>query len=326
MRMMTMWKMQNVIAMSLLTIALCCSAKVFAATKYPKVVLPDSVEQQNIKIWSDGRALDGFLFRPKNLKANDKVPGIVTSHGWGGTKETAARYGAMFAEQGFVVVTFSHSAWGQSSGYLIPVQEAENGALRDVSVVKKVVDPIDWMYNIKAAVDYLAGEPNVDANNIGAWGTSFGAGVSLAATAKDPRIKALVTQVGAFPTLVGPPKALAQKRAIDIARGRIAPVPDDLDGFPGLEGAPNLARFLGYNPIADVASIKVPTLLMAAEKENLFKNEEHSKRVYNMLKEAGEVDTRFYLIDDIDHYGIYFGGYKQSSQLALDWFVKYLKS
>ena len=54
-----------------------------AAPKYPEAVIPDTVERSTVTIWSDGRALDGDIYRPKNVAADQKLPAIITSHGWG---------------------------------------------------------------------------------------------------------------------------------------------------------------------------------------------------------------------------------------------------
>ncbi|WP_103654417.1 alpha/beta hydrolase [Agarilytica rhodophyticola] len=314
----------------LVFIAAFISATVYAAVEYPKAVVPESVEKHKITIWSDGRGLDGDIYRPKNLAKDEKVPAIVTSHGWGGNKETAARYAIKFAQEGFIVLTFTHNTWGNSAGNII-VKDVnlaldKNGDTKaNVHLIRNVVDPVDWVNNIRSAIDYLAGEPNVDIQRIGAWGTSFGGGVTLAAVAGDSRIAALVTQVGAFPELAGANLAHAQKRAIDIARGNLPAIPENLDAFPGLNGAPNLARFLFYKPLKSSDDLTIPTLLIAAEKEQFFKNEEHSHKVYNKLHQRANMVTKYHVIKNIDHYGIYFDGYKEGSSLAVEWFNKYLQ-
>ncbi|WP_423894636.1 alpha/beta hydrolase [Candidatus Pelagadaptatus aseana] len=308
-------------------IILAVTAVVQAAPKYPEVVLPESVERKVITIWSDGRALDGDIFRPKNLQ-NQKVPAIVTSHGWGGDKNTAARYAAKFAEAGFIALTFTHSSWGESGGNLLlngkPELDDQGNATVSIHVVRDLVDPIDWVQNVRSAVDYLEGEPNVDSARIGAWGTSFGGGIMVANAVRDERIAALVTQVGAFPTMAGPKLAYAKKRAIDIARGNLSPIPEGIDGIPGLQGTPHLARFIQYQPLADVASVSVPTLLIAAGDEQLFNNEEHSKKAYDIIHNKASVATEYHVIPGINHYGIYFGGYAKGSDLALKWFQQKL--
>ena len=42
--------------------------------------------------------------------------------------------------------------------------------------IREVVDPDDQQQDIDAAVSYVYGEPMVDKDRIGIWGTSFGGG------------------------------------------------------------------------------------------------------------------------------------------------------
>lgn len=305
------------------------SASATSAPKYPEAVIPDAVEVREVTIWSDGRALDGDLYRPRNLKETDKVPAIVTSHGWGGDKKTAARYAAKFADAGFITLTFTHSSWGNSQGNaLIKKPTAVDMASldkADIHIVRKLIDPIDWVQNFRSAVDYLEGEPNVDVARIGGWGTSFGSGVAAASAANDDRVKSLVLQVAALPTLSAPQRQHAKNRAIAIARGEIMAIPENADAFPGLEGTPHFARFLQYAPMAAMEVLQTPTLFVSAGAEDLFKNEEHSEKAFEILKAKGNVKTAFHLIPEINHYGIYFKGYERGSTLALSWFEDTLK-
>lgn len=314
--------MNKIVKISLLLGATLISTFAFGAVNFPKLELPDSVSKQNITIWSDGRALDGDIYRPKQLSAEQIVPAIVTSHGWGGTKETAARYAAKFADAGYIVVTFTHSSWGESDGNRY---KTISNSTESIHTVRHVIDPIDWIQNVRSAVDYLEGEPNVDTNRIGAWGTSFGGGIVVANASQDERIKSIVTQVAAFPSADEKTQAHARQRAIDIARGKIAPIPEKIDVFPGLDGSPNLARFLQYKPLDAVNKIQVPILLIVAENENYFRNEDNSGKAYEALTSNGLTKVEYRTIDNIDHYGIYFDGYKPSSKMALDWFDNNLK-
>lgn len=302
---------------------------VHAAPKYPTAEIPDSVVVSDITIWSDGRALDGSIFRPKNLLETDRVPAIVTSHGWGGGKETAARYAVSFANAGFIVVTFTHNSWGKSQGNVIlnAGLKLQQGDLNpgDVHIARNIIDPIDWIHNLRAAIDYIVGEPNVDKSKIGAWGTSFGGGIAIVAAATDDRVKSLVTQVTALPELNQEQLKLAKLQATFIARGIVAPIPEGTGQMPGLDGTPNWSRFLQYNPIEALKHVNVPTLLIAAENESMFKNEEHSGRAHAELSSRSSLMTDYQIIKNIDHYGIYFAGFEQGRDLALNWFDKTLK-
>lgn len=298
--------------------------------EYPRLVMPHTVERTSVKIWSGGVALDADIYRPKDLGGDRRAPAIVLSHGWGGSKSTGERYAAKFAEAGMVSLCFTYSGWSASgshvllAGDLAELDEKNEGVAK-VRVIREVVDPVEWLQNFRSAVDYIEGEPNVDTDRIGAWGTSFGGGIALHNAANDDRIKVLAVQVPSLASVLKGPLAVhAGQRAIDIARGTIAPVPQGIDAYPGLAGTPHLARFLQYNAIEEVSKLKVPTLMLDAGSEELFDIRENGGRAFEMLKSQGNAPVHYKVIDGIDHYGIYFDGYAEGSEAALDWFSRYL--
>lgn len=65
-----------------------------AEIEYPVLVMPETVERTTVKIWSNGVALDAYLYRPKGLAEEQRLPAVVLSHGWGGSKSTGERYAA----------------------------------------------------------------------------------------------------------------------------------------------------------------------------------------------------------------------------------------
>lgn len=295
---------------------------------YPELVMPDNVQRNSVTIWSRGIALDGDIYRPKGLNPDDKVPAIILSHGIGGDKLTAERYAALFASTGKICLTFTHASWEGSRGQLIPVEElptAEHGSEFSVLVkeVRNLLDPLEWVDSYRSALDYIEGEPNVDTDRIGAWGTSFGGGTAFYTTAIDDRIKALAIQVPAVFNPPAPMAGLGRQRAIQIARGEFGPVPQDTDMLPGLKGTPHFARMAQYR-VGDMAErVSVPTLILDAENEEMFDISTSGGLVAQKLKERG-IETYYEVLPDIDHYGIYFGGYERGSQLANDWFAKFL--
>ena len=65
------------------------------------------VDQKIITFWSDGSRLQGTVFKPKDLALEEKLPGILLIHGWGGHRGNLNKnYAPYFAELGFVVMTF----------------------------------------------------------------------------------------------------------------------------------------------------------------------------------------------------------------------------
>ncbi|MDM0002666.1 dienelactone hydrolase family protein [Variovorax sp. J22P240] len=297
---------------------------------YPTLVMPDTVERTTVKIWSNGVGLDADIYRPKELGGDQRVPAVVLSHGWGGSKSTCERYAAKFAAAGIVSLCFTYNGWASSGSSVLlagdsPELDEKNEGVAKVRVIREVVDPVEWLQNYRSAVDYVEGEPNVDPDRIGAWGTSFGGGIAVHHAANDDRIKVLAVQVASLASVLkGPLLVHARQRAVDIARGTIAPVPQGIDAYPPLAGTPHLARFLQYNAIEEARKLQIPTLMLDAGNEELFDIRENSGKAHDALKARGSAPVHYKVIDGIDHYGIYFGGFDEGSEAALDWFTKHL--
>ncbi len=196
------------------------------------------VDHEEITIWSQGVRLAGDIYKPKGLKADEKLPGILLVTGWGGSKENLKlNYAPQFAKRGFIVLAFDYKSWGQSEGPLVPIdslaitEEAAEVSLR-ANHVRKVVNPYSMLADVRASLNYLSGEPQVMPDNLGIWGTSFGGALAVVMASSDDRIKACVDQMG--PVNFGYnykdlPIKMARKMAVATARG-------DLPPFPGPEG------------------------------------------------------------------------------------------
>jgi hypothetical protein len=289
--------------------------------------MPDSVERETVTIWNKGVPLDADLYRPRAAPAS--APGIVLCHGWGGSKLTCERYAALFAEAGMIALSFTQATWFGSGPHLRmraqqPVCDTSAERSPEVHRVRDVVDPIDWLQNFRAAVDYLEGEPGVDRERIGAWGTSFGGGVAMHSAANDRRIRALSVQVAYVAPLAGPQLAHATQRAIDSARGTYDPIAKGFDVMPGVAGFTEFARWTQYDVLSQLDRLNVPTVMLDAGKEELFSIADHCGRAYEILKAKPGQIARYEVIPGIDHYGIYFDGYAHGSQVAVDWFRDHL--
>ena len=283
---------------------------------YPPLEMPDSVARETVTLWSNGVALDGDIYRPR--VGATAAPAVVLCHGWGGSKLTCERHAALFAASGMIALTFTQATWFGSGARLWTGSGPDAKALRDL------VDPADWLQNYLAAVDYLEGEPGVDASRIGAWGTSFGGGIAMHCAANDTRIRALSVQVANVAPLAGPLLAHARRRAIDTARGAYNPILEGFDAIPGLAGFGNLAKWTQYDVLHQLDRLSIPTLMIDAGEEKMFSIAENAGRAYEILKVRPGQIAHYEIIPGIDHYGIYFDGYDKSSRMALDWFTRHL--
>jgi dienelactone hydrolase len=290
------------------------------------------IDHQNITLWSQGARLQGDIFKPATLAANEKLPGILLITGWGGSKAHLNKaYAPQFAGLGFIVMTFDFRSWGESDGFLLAdsaLPEANESTPVTVrgQQIRTIVNPLKMIEDARAALSYLVGEAHVQPDNIGVWGTSLGGGIALVTAANDPRVKALVSQIGAVNNLANwamVPDAMVAGWETQRARGEITPYPGPESGAPGLKGYPDMIAMKTYDPAAYWDKLNMPTLVIDAENEELFDRIINGEALYQSVKDR--VASKYLTLPG-QHYAIYRDqGYKDALTAAQDWFVKYLK-
>ncbi|MEU1205073.1 alpha/beta hydrolase fold domain-containing protein [Nocardia sp. NPDC005825] len=299
-----------------------------AESTYPALIMPEGVERETVTIWSNGIALDADIYRPAPIASEALLPGVVLSHGAGGSKATTERYAALIASSGMITISFTHSSWfgSGSPSQLIgkaPELDEHNEATVRVRFIRDLLDPWAWTQNVRAVLDYLEGEPHVDPDRIGLWGTSFGGGVAIHAAADDPRIKVLAVQVPAVALRRTPMWGLARQRAIATARGDFPAIPQGVDQLPGSDGTPYLAALARFDPLPQVDRLRIPTVIIDAGEEELYPTVDNGQLAAETIKSHG-VPVEYHVIAGITHYGIYFDGYEFGSRTARDWFEQHL--
>mmetsp|Transcript_10638 Transcript_10638/g.12811 ORF Transcript_10638/g.12811 Transcript_10638/m.12811 type:complete len:349 (-) Transcript_10638:131-1177(-) len=298
------------------------------------------VVNEVVNIYSDGVRMSGTIWRGENVKPGDKLPCILLCHGWGGKRaHLDFSYAPKFAQAGFVAVTFDYRTWGDSDGVVVSLDGEQQLAKPDSNgnvtlkarIVRKVIDPEWQLRDIDSALNFVMGIENVDVTRIGLWGSSFGGGHVLATAAKDHRVSAVVCQIGSInthnnwvnrhPDYKG--VTAIQKLAIEQAQGSVFPW--TIRRPIGLDGSPNLPKVVfehTSNTIASVDKIECPTLILAAEEEELFKNEDNSFLVHDMLKTR--VPTQLKMLPG-GHYNAYEQpAYSTGLKNAIDWFQVYI--
>lgn len=284
------------------------------------------VSRRAVELFSEGTRLAAEIFMPETATAKDH-PAILLCHGWGGLKDHLARYAEKFAEAGYAAMTFDYRGWGESDGRVIatrdapPLLEAGEQTLT-VRVLREIVDPVDQTTDIRNCLACLASEPGVDARRIGIWGTSYGGGHAVFTAGNDDRIKVAVAQIGGFGF---PPehRDWARGRAADKARGLIDTIvpQNGVDGVEGLKGTPDVARMAEHSQLQAAARVKVPTLIIDAEFEELNNRLEHGFAAYMMIRQNAPAEYHTY---PCKHYDVYDEYFESSTDLALGWFHKYL--
>jgi dienelactone hydrolase len=299
-----------------------------AADKAADVKVPDDVTVRAADIMSEGTRMSAEVFAPKDSKSN-KLPTIIMSHGWGGTAAALRPDAIVFARAGYLVITFDYRGWGKSDSRLILAgrrPETKDGKLvAEVKEVREVVDPIDQTTDIMNAIHWAAGEPRCDSKRIGLWGSSFSGGHVVYVAARDPRIKAFVSQVGSMDGRWA--VANAQISAYTFGqgtartRGKLG-YPKPLEKFGTLNGAPVIEKFVGYAPIEDLGRCKnCAKLFIIAENEELFDNKDHAILAHERATGVKKLVT----IPKIKHYGVYYEARERAQNEALAWFDEHLK-
>lgn len=317
-----------------------CALLVFATWSFAQSAEERAkVESKEVDVWSDGTRMSGTVWKPKDLDTDEKLPALVLCHGWGGVRSHLnSTYAIKFASNGYVVLTFDYRGWGDSDSKMIlqgeqPERGEDGMATVNVHLVREIVSPFDQLEDINNAIDFIEGEPNVDTERIGLWGTSFGGGLVVWTAAHDDRVKAVVSQVGAMDALGSATELVASEdalkaiheREIKRARGELGPSPEGEFTVEGLRGSPFVEEFAKFRPVEYVDDIDVPILLIDAENEELFDITEHSGKVYEKLKDRLKEKVKYHIEPGIMHYGIYRERYMQGVEMALEWFNEHLK-
>jgi dienelactone hydrolase len=136
----------------------------------------NAVRKEPVQFFSGpGHRLAGDLFWPAGAgEDGPPVPGVVVLHGFTAIKEFLVNVIAeRFAAEGYAALCFDYRGYGQSEGprhRLMPTEQVEDG---------------------RNALTFLATQPGVDPDRIGAVGVSYGGAIGLGVAAIDERLACL---------------------------------------------------------------------------------------------------------------------------------------
>jgi len=146
----------------------------------------------------------------------------------------------------------------------------------------------------------------------------------------DPRVKCVAAQVAGMGGGRGPAaERYAYGLATKQARAETEPVPFETGKMGGKMARyehmrVNPAKSIGYNAIEAAEKIRVPMIVIDAEKEELMDRHQNGERVAEMLKKRG-VPVAYHVLKGMTHYDIYRAGFEEATRLELEWFTKHLK-
>lgn len=144
------------------------------------------------------------LYRPTGAGRAHRVPAILMTNGFGGSKDTDAAMAAYFAANGYAVLAYSGLGFGGSTcsitfdspdydglaaSQLVGFLGGRSGLSFTDAAHTRPVAPPDFV--VKDARDHR-GVARPDDPRVGMWGTSYGGAVQLAAASIDPRIDTIM--------------------------------------------------------------------------------------------------------------------------------------
>lgn len=126
---------------------------------------------------ADGTELSAFVIPAKGGTRTKPAPLLVMPASWASTSKEYLKAGEKLAAEGYEVISYAQRGFRPSLG------------LVDFDDTKTQADA-------SAVIDWALAHTDADKNRIGAIGISYGAGTSLLAAERDPRIKAVVGMTG----------------------------------------------------------------------------------------------------------------------------------
>ncbi len=341
---------KNKMTVLLASLLLCTAVTTPAQEKKPKTGLTkedwayrlaEGVTSKEVTYNSDGVACYAKLFFPKGFSATGKTPGVVLAQGWAGTHFSIEKYGARFADRGLVAMVIDYRGWGSSDGFisqgqptvskgdLDPTRDDKRYINTKVDVVLKRTRliPMKQVEDYRNAISYLQGEPGVDPERIGVWGSSFAGGNVIVTAALDSRVKAVVGQVPAISGKDSPlgPVPLRGKLLEDaIKRARTGQGAEFETGFSArrmvdVETNQMVAEYRPFQYLKAVGDR--PVLLIPAEKDELINNRANAYAAMEVLTGP----KKLIQVPGITHFEMYINeAFEISSSAAASWFREHL--
>lgn len=303
--------------------------------------IADGVTAKEVTYYSDGVGCYARIFYPKGFSASGKTPGVVLGQGWAGTHFSIEKYGARFAELGLVAMVIDYRGWGSSDSFISQAQPTVTTAdpsqaldgrrftrtKMDVVLTRTRLLPMKMVEDYRNAISYLQGEPGVDPDRIGVWGSSYAGGHSIMTAALDARVKAVAVQIPSIAGKNSQPGPVPLKGALledAIKRARSGRGGEFETGYStrrmvDVETNQMVAEYRPFHHLKAVGDR--PVLFIVAEKEQLMNNRDHAYAAMEVLTGPKKLIS----VPGITHFEMYIDeAFEISSNAAANWFREHL--
>ena len=298
--------------------------------------LPQGVTTRQVTFYVDGGfPLYGKLFLPRGFSARaGRWPAVVVGHGINAISIGIEKYAARFAERGLAAMAIDYRSYGFSGSEvsLLDVDTTTDERVvweREARVQLKRTDLNNFheVDDYRAAISFLQGEPGIDPDRIGIWGSSNGGSVVIMVAEQDARVKAVVSQVagvGSRPA-TGPVAIPAAALADSIQRARTGKGAEVDGGFSFRTKIDLWSNQVNreFRPGSMIDRIPEATKILSIVAE-------HDE----LIPAAGAPDAakaftgtwQVVVVPFMTHFQMYSGtAFEVGSTLAADWLLNYLK-
>lgn len=292
--------------------------------------------EEKVTFYSEGVPVSALLGIPDDLEPGERRGAVVFCHGFSIIKEIwFPVYAERFRAAGYVTLTFDYRHFGESGGE--PRQR---------------LVPMAQVQDARNAVTYLQTLEQVDPEQIGMYGTSFGCGIATAAAGLDERIKCVVGTAGpadcerqfrhgdGFDRFMA---KVAAKRAEFVRTGEIhdyISVPQMMRRDPEMEDDLNalaaqhpewrpeitfesMQDIIAFKPEAYAHLISPRAALWIYVRDDLLVPIVEGRSYFSKAREP----RKLVVLDGIKHKDVYAGpGLERLLAQALDWFSEHMPS
>jgi len=304
-------------------------------------VLGDGVVSKDVVYFSEGIACYAKIFFPKGFdpKLKPGIPAVVLGQGYAGSHVSIEKYANRFAEKGLVAMAIDYRGWGFSEGFPELVKPVIGGGVKrdntrfvvkttEVRIKRTKLIPQEQQQDYRNAISYIQGEPGVDYQRIGVWGSSLAGGNATVVAGQDARVKAVSVQVPAIAgpaTIPGRAHLYGPMREDAIKRAREGQGHEYVTGFSRYFAVDQYQQYAAFqeNFVGFWSTkIDVPYQAIAAENDQLIPLDGIKSAVERMSGPHNLI-----VVPGISHFEMYsHEPFEISANAAADWFVKYLNA